>query len=260
MDKYFAFNIWSIESAKAVLDGCAKYRRNALLQTSMKAYEQIDKKELRSFVNDYASSKGIKGYLHLDHCKDIDKIEEAVDYGWDSVMIDGSNLGIEQNIEITQKAIWAVKHRDVLIEAEIGQITGTNGVASFEDISFFLENVTPDLLAVAIGTAHGLYKGTPVLNYELLKKVIEITDIPIVIHGGTGLSDSEFLKLLSYEQVKKINISTDVKLAYRDAMVESYENQLFHREGFDPIEITRQVHQKIMDMVEHKQRLLLGGE
>ena len=259
MDKYFAFNIWSIETAKAVIDGCAKFGNNALLQTSMKAYEQLDKQELRDFVNKYALSKGVKVFLHLDHCKDIKKIEEAINYGWDSVMIDGSDKEIEENIELTRQVIEIARPKKIYVEAEIGQITGSKGVASFVDVQKFLANVTPDLLAVAIGTAHGLYKGTPVLDYDLLKKVIEYTDIPLVIHGGTGLSDEEFLKLLSYEQVKKINISTDVKMAYREAILKAYENGDFEQNGFDPLAVSRSIHDNIQRMVEHKQHLLNGG-
>lgn len=259
MDKYFAFNIWSIETAKAVIDGCAKMGRNVLLQTSMKAYEQLDKKELRHFVNEYALSKGVKTYLHLDHCRDIRKIEEAISCGWDSVMIDGSNQPIEDNIAITKAVIEIARPKGIYVEAEIGQITGRSGVASFEDVIKFLENVTPDLLAVAIGTAHGLYQGEPVLDYDLLEKVIAYTDIPLVIHGGTGLSDRELKKLLSYEQVKKINISTDVKMAYREAILSSYENGSFEKKGFDPIIVNHSIHDNIQRMVEHKQLLLGGG-
>lgn len=259
MDKYFAFNIWSIETAKAVIDGCAKFGKNVLLQTSMKAYGQLDKKELRDFVNQYALSKEIKVFLHLDHCKDIKRIEEAIYYGWDSVMIDGSDKKIEENIELTKKVIEIARPKKIYVEAEIGQITGSKGVASFDDVQKFLEKVTPDLLAVAIGTAHGLYKGVPVLDYDLLEKVIAYTDIPLVIHGGTGLSDKEFNKLLSYEQVKKINISTDVKMAYREAILSSYENGSFEKNGFDPIVINNSIHDNIQRMVEHKQHLLGGG-
>lgn len=259
MDKYFAFNIWSIETAKAVIDGCAKFGKNVLLQTSMKAYGQLDKKELRDFVNQYALSKEIKVFLHLDHCKDIKKIEEAINYGWDSVMIDGSDKKIEENIELTKQVIEIARPKKIYVEAEIGQITGSKGVASFDDVQKFLEKVTPDLLAVAIGTAHGLYKGVPVLDYDLLEKVIAYTDIPLVIHGGTGLSDEEFNKLLSYEQVKKINISTDVKMAYREAILSSYENGSFEKNGFDPIVVNNSIHDNIQRMVEHKQHLLGGG-
>lgn len=259
MDKYFAFNIWSIETAKAVIDGCAKFGKNALLQTSMKAYEQLDKKELRDFVNSYALSKKIKVFLHLDHCRDIKKIEEAINYGWDSVMIDGSDKKIEENIELTKQVIEIARPKKIYVEAEIGQITGSKGVASFDDIQKFLENVTPDLLAVAIGTAHGLYKGVPILDYGLLEKVIDYTEIPLVIHGGTGLSDEEFIKLLSYEQIKKINISTDVKMAYREAILDTYKNGNLEKAGFDPLVITKCIHDNIQKMVEHKQHLLSEG-
>ena len=89
--QYFAFNIWSIESAKAVLDAAAVSKQDVILQTSMKTFWGLDKEELRFFVTNYVKNKGIAAYLHLDHCKRIDYIEEAIKYEWDSVMIDASD-------------------------------------------------------------------------------------------------------------------------------------------------------------------------
>ena len=85
--QYFAFNIWSIESAKAVIDAASQMKCNIILQTSMKAFEQIDKKEFYAFVRSYEQKKGIKAYLHLDHCKEMDFIQEAAECGWDLSLI-----------------------------------------------------------------------------------------------------------------------------------------------------------------------------
>ena len=198
--QYFAFNVWSIESAKAVIDAASKVKRSVILQTSMKAYELLDKEEIRAFVNSYAGKKGICAYLHLDHCKKIDYIQEAVSYGWDSVMIDASDRPLEENIEFTNTVCDIAKRKDVLVEAEVGQIAGQedelsiaeDGIAKIEDVQRFLHSTNVDFLAVAVGTAHGLYKGTPKIHYELLEQVIHLSDMPLVIHGGTGLSDETF--------------------------------------------------------------------
>lgn len=262
--QYFAFNIWSIESAKAVIDGASVLNRDVILQTSMKAYELLDKEELRAFVNSYATKNNIHAYLHLDHCKRIDFIEEAIACGWDSVMIDASEQPLEENIRLTNEVGKIARNNDVLVEAEVGQIAGQEdemsvteaGIAKIDDVKTFMENTTVDMLAVAVGTAHGLYKGTPKIHYDLIDQVIKLSDIPLVIHGGTGLAEETFLHLLAYKNIKKINISTDVKLAYRQGIQESMQSGYLEKERFDPIRVSEKIHDAIQDMTVKKIELL----
>lgn len=266
--QYFAFNIWNIESAKAVLDAATYQKQNVILQTSMKAFSEIDKEELRFFVTNYVRYKGINAYLHLDHCKRMDYIEEAITYKWDSVMIDASDKSLGENISITNEVCALAKDRQVLVEAEVGQINGVEeeisvteaGIARIEDVMEFIRATDVDMLAVAIGTAHGLYKGIPNLHYDLIEDVRKITDMPLVVHGGTGLTDEMFLKLLSYDNVKKINISTDVKLAYRQGIEEAYRDGIMEKNGFDPLKVTDYIHQEIMNMTVAKMELLKKDE
>ncbi len=262
--QYFAFNIWSIESAKAVMDGAAALKKDVILQTSTKAYELLDKQELRAFVNSYAAKTGVHAYLHLDHCKKMDLINEAVRYGWDSVMIDASDQPLSENIRLTKIVCDSARVKNVLVEAEVGQIAGQEdevsateaGIARIDDVRTFLQNTCVDMLAVAVGTAHGLYKGTPNLHYDLINQVIHLSDIPLVIHGGTGLSDETFMRLLSYGNIKKINISTDVKLAYRRGIDESIQNGYMLKERFDPLKVNKRIHDAIEDMTVNKLKLL----
>lgn len=267
-EQYFAFNIWNIESAKAVMDAAVQSRRNLILQTSVKAFMQMDKEEMRFFVSNYAKRNGIRVYLHLDHCKSIDLIKEAIDNKWDSVMTDTSQLPLEENIRVTNEVCGLAKGYGVLVEAEVGQISGVEedirvqeaGVACIEDVQRFADNTNVDMLAVAIGTAHGLYHGTPNLHYDMLEKVRHITDIPLVVHGGTGLADETLRRLFSYKNVKKINISTDVKLAYRKGIQESLGNGDLEEKGFDPLKVTGKIHNSICDMVKGKLKLLENRE
>lgn len=130
------------------------------------------------------------------------------------------------------------------------------GIARIEDVKTFLRNTSVDMLAVAVGTAHGLYKGTPKLHYDLIDQVINLSDIPLVIHGGTGLTEETFLRLLSYRNIKKINISTDVKLAYRQGIKESIQNEYMEGETFDPLKVSQKIHDAIQDMTINKLKLL----
>ncbi len=262
--QYFAFNIWSIESAKAVIDAASQMKCNIILQTSMKAFEQIDKKEFYAFVRSYEQKKGIKAYLHLDHCKEMDFIQEAAECGWDSVMIDASDKTLSENINITNKVVKLVRKKGILVESEVGQICGQEdevtsvgtGIAKMDDIEKFIKSTDIDMLAAAVGTVHGLYRGVPDIRYDMLDEIGRITDIPLVIHGGTGLTNEILLKMLIYKNVKKINISTDVKLAYKRGIEESIQMGVMEQNGFDPLKVEWFIHDEIQNMVMNKLKLL----
>lgn len=267
-EQYFAFNIWSLETARAVIDAASKVHKNVILQTSMKAFKTLEKEELRAFVTSYSQKKNVRAYLHLDHCRRVDFIQKAVELGWDSVMIDASDKPLEENIRLTNKVCAAVRGKEILVEAEIGQIGGTEdeisvrdaGVARMEDIKTFLQNTTIDMLAVAIGTSHGLYRGTPKLHYDLIEMTGHLSNVPLVIHGGTGLTEEMFLKLLSFHNVKKINISTDVKQAYRRGIEESIQNGYLKEKGFDPLKVEAAIHDSIENMAADKLTLLKSAQ
>lgn len=262
--QYFAFNVWSIPSAKAVIDAASQLKRDIILQTSMKAFEQLDVEEFRAYVKSYSQKKQINVYLHLDHCRNMEQIHIAVECGWDSVMIDASDKPIDENIRITNQVTEIAGRKGVLIEAEVGQIRGQEdeivsvetGVAQMEDIGRFVKNTRIDMLAAAIGTVHGQYKGVPNLHYEIISKLNQMTDIPFVVHGGSGLSDEILRTLLSYRNVKKINISTDVKCAYGRGITESIHINDAGKTGFDPLAIETHIHDSIQNMTMGKLRLL----
>ncbi len=262
--QYFAFNVWSIPSAKAVMDAASQLKCDIILQTSMKAFQQLDIEEFHAYVKSYSQKKKINTYLHLDHCRTLDWIHTAIEYGWDSVMIDASDKPLDENIRFTNEVADLAARKGVLVEAEVGQIRGQEdeissveaGIARMEDIDRFVKNTRIDMLAAAIGTVHGQYKGVPNLHYQMISEINEITDIPFVIHGGSGLSDEILSRLLSYRNVKKINISTEVKLAYKCGIEESIYKNGVEKSGFDPLVINSQIHASIQNMTTDKLRLL----
>lgn len=260
----FAFNVWDINSAKAIIDGALRIKKNIILQTSSSIFEQLDKKQLREFIDSYTSKKEIRVWLHLDHCKDMSLIKQAIECSWDSVMIDASDKNIDENISITNEVAEYAHDRGVLVEAEIGQVRGVeedivyNGsaVASFKDIDIFMDKTNIDMIAAAFGNAHGVYGGEPQLHYDLVEHTVRRSGIPFVVHGGSGLSDEVIRKLLSINGVKKINISTEVKLAYRLGIIRAYDNGLLEQKGFQAVNVEKSIHDAIADMVELKLRLL----
>lgn len=261
--QYFAFNIWSIQSAKAVIDAAAQERQNVILQTSMKAFAALDKEELAAFVEHYGKRKNVRAYLHLDHCRKLEYIRQAAESGWDSVMIDASDRTIEENIRITNEVADMVRGKGILVEAEVGQICGQEngqqsvaaGLAKMEDIKMFIEGTDVDMFAAAVGTVHGLYKGTPRIRFDMISEIAGITNIPFIVHGGTGLTDEMLLQLLAHDNVKKINVSTDVKLAYRRGITTCMRMGKMDKEGFNPLEVEQSIHDSIRDMAAGKMRL-----
>ena len=174
----------------------------------------------------YANKAKVPVVLHLDHGEDFDFIKRAIDLGFTSVMIDASNETLDENIRITKEVVDYAHAHDVCVEAEIGHVgTGVSVDAlseaksvytSVEEAIKLTQETNLDSLAVSIGTAHGSYKGTPVINFERLKELSEALDVPLVLHGGSSSGD-ENLSRCAKEGIAKINIYTDFILnAYKN--------------------------------------------
>lgn len=261
---YFAFNVWDIKSAFAIIDAAADAKRDVILQTSQRVFQVLEKGLFRDCIKKYADKKGIECLLHLDHCRELEILFDAVDHGWDIVMYDGSALPLVKNIENTKIVCEYAHLRNVHVEAEVGCITGVeddivvreNGVASIADVRKMTEGTDIDFLAAAFGNAHGLYKGKPDLHFELIEEIRKITDIPFVVHGGTGMGNDVFKKLITFPNVGKINISTAVKQAYREGIQRAVREGLLEEEGFEATKVESCIHNSIKQMVSELLALL----
>lgn len=256
--QYFAFNIWDFESARAVIDAATSIRHDVILQTSTGIYKSLSARVFSGFVKSYAADRGIHAWLNLDHCKEKETIFHAVNSGWDMVMADGSSLPIRQNIAFTNEIISYAHSRGVLVEAEVGQVKGIeddvivrqDAIASREEIAEFLHKTDVDFIAVAFGNAHGEYKAEPDLHYDLVEYTTSITDKPFVVHGGSGLSDEILTKLIHIPGVKKLNISTDLKMAYKRGIQKAVSS------WSQPINASKIIHDEIMSEAVAKMKLL----
>ncbi len=174
--------------------------------------------------------------LHLDHGQDKETVYKAIDLGFSSVMIDASEKPFEENITITKEIVdYAHKH-NITVEAELGHV-GANDKSEAsqitdsiytetKDVKEFAEITGVDSLAISIGTAHGLYKGEPKINFERLKEIDELVDIPLVLHGGSSSGD-ENLNKCARNGISKINIYTDfVTAAYNTIKEGSFKNYI----------------------------------
>lgn len=157
--------------------------------------------------------------LHLDHGQDIEFIKKAIDLGFNSVMIDASLESFEENVRITKEVVDYAHGKDVCVEAEIGFVGANENLENHnvvesvytevEDAVNFVEQTNVDSLAISIGTAHGIYKGVPKINFERLQEIREKIDVPLVLHGGSSTGD-ENLSRCAKEGITKINLFSDM--------------------------------------------------
>ena len=162
--------------------------------------------------------------VHFDHGKTIECIQQALELGFTSVMIDASGLPIEENIKITKEVRKLADVYGATVEAEVGQIgVSEDGVAEGEriysdprEVRRLQTEAEPDAIALSIGNAHGLYKKEPKLNFEVLKSSRSLTGMPLVLHGGTGISEEDFKCCIAHG-IRKINVATATFLAVEQA-------------------------------------------
>jgi fructose-bisphosphate aldolase class II len=236
-----AFNIFDYLSAKAAIEAANDADTPILLQTSVGTVRKFGPDPLFDFINILRKNSQVPILIHLDHCTNIDLAKTCVDAGWDSVMVDMSERPLAQNIAITAEFKRYAERKHVCVEGELGIITGveeeissdTGRLASYEDSLKFLEGTKIDAFAPAIGTAHGLYKTEVNLNFDLVKRLTETTFVPVVVHGGTGLSDDQFAKLIACG-ASKINVSTALKYAYIDGLKDYWD---VHKDEYNPIKL-----------------------
>ena len=238
-----AFNILDYISAKAVIRAAEKLNAPVIIQTSAKTVIFWGTKAIRNWVLEIAGETKVPVALHLDHCKDLKLIEECINSGWTSVMIDASSKPFEENLDLSKQVIDMARPEDITVEVELGAIVGVEDdihvkeqdshLVDVEQALEMCSTLRPDCFAPAIGTAHGIYKGTPKIAYDLLEEISSRTDIPLALHGGTGLSVDVFKKCIALG-CAKVNISTQLKYAFIDGFI-NYHNS--HNTEYNPLKV-----------------------
>jgi ketose-bisphosphate aldolase len=218
-----AFNIDNMEITQAILEVAVELSSPLILAIGQGAINDGNMEALAAMVRRMGNELPIAIALHLDHCSSFGQIIKCIKEGFTSVMIDGSHLPLNENINLTQKVIEVVNSVNVSVEAELGKIFGVEDdiaiaesdafLVDIKDVKEFISHVSIDALAIAIGNAHGLYKGEPKLNLNLLSDINKLTDIPLVLHGGSGIPDVLIKKAIELG-INKINIGTEVRHAF----------------------------------------------
>lgn len=224
-----AFNFHNLETVQVILDTAKRMESPVILAGTPGTYGYGGASELLNLVDAAARVRNMQVVVHLDHHHDLEDIHNKVKLGIRSAMVDGSALPIEENIALTRNAVEICHKYGCSVEAEIGQLVGQEDDLVVESVIDPYTNpdeavrlVTEtgiDSLAIAIGTAHGLYKEEPKLDFARLEKIASMVSIPLVLHGASGVSVKDVQRCISLG-ITKVNVATELKIAFADALKE----------------------------------------
>ncbi len=256
------FNINNLEWTKYILEKCNELQKPVILGVSEGAIKymggyNVVSHLVYSLVKDLNIS--IDVCLHLDHGSSVESCKKAIDSGFSSVMIDASKYSLEENINITKEVVEYAHSKNITVEAEVGHIGGVEDgiasgvlVASLDDCIKFVKETKVDMLAPAIGSVHGVYKGEPKLDFELLTSLKNNINIPLVLHGGSGIPEDKIIKAIKLG-ISKININTELQQVWHEGVLKFVENK---KEVYDPRKIISSGEENLKNIVEYKLSLM----
>jgi fructose-bisphosphate aldolase class II len=248
-----AFNIVDDLTMAAVLDAAVEARSPVIVQVSVKTVKMWGAKLLQQMFVEMASHRPIPATLHLDHCPDVAMIKTCFEAGWNSALFDASSLSYEENLRQTREVVAIGRSHGAGVEGELEAVRGIEDevgsdaegeLVPVEKCVEFVEATGIDCFAPAIGTAHGLYKTEPTINFERVEQIVARAPTPIVLHGGTGLSESTFRRLIGLG-CAKVNISTMLKITFADGFRGYLEAK---PKEYDPLKLLRAVHADVLKM------------
>lgn len=210
-----SFSVANMEMVLGAIKAFEELNSPAILQIAEVRLKQSPLEVIGPLMVAAAKNAKTPVAVHFDHGKTMEKIGQALDLGFTSVMFDGSHLPLDENIEMTKAVKALADMTNAAVEAEIGCVGGSEDGSEDiainctrpEDAVRFEGETGVDALAIAIGNAHGNYKSTPKLRFDILEEVDRLTKVPLVLHGGTGITPDDFIRC-SHTGIKKINIAT----------------------------------------------------
>lgn len=237
------FNMLNLEMARGIIEAAEEERSPLILGVAEVHLPLIPFEYAALVMNDIAKKATVPVCLHFDHGVSFDKIKAAVDAGFSSVMYDGSSLPYEENISNTLAVSKMAHAKGVSVEAELGHVGGGEGgtddgieemYTRVDQVTDFITRSEIDALAVAIGTAHGPYKKKPVLDIGRLAEIYKVSSKPLVLHGGSGLSDEQFRATVD-NGIRKINICTEMCIAAREAYLASANHEIMFNDAKEAV-------------------------
>ena len=256
-----AFNINNMEIMQAIVEVAEELNSPVFIQASQGGIKYAGLEYIAGMGKIAAAKAKVPVALNIDHGTDFNQVVRCIRHGFSAVMIDGSKLPFEENVAITRKVVEVAHPNDVSVEAELGKITGVEddiavaeheGLFTDPDEAYaFVQQTNCDALAVAIGTAHGVYRGEPKLDFDRLQAIASKIDTPIVLHGASSVPDDAIRKAVSLG-VCKINIDTELRLAFAQAIKQVLNE---NPDEYDPRKILGPAKEAMKNTVRAKMQL-----
>ncbi|PRR86797.1 D-tagatose-1,6-bisphosphate aldolase subunit GatY [Clostridium luticellarii] len=254
-----SFNVYNFETIKGVLESADELKKPVIVAFGEKYLDNMDPETVYAVVNSLSKNIDTPVALHLDHCKSFDHIIQAVRAGFTSVMFDGSSLDFKENLKRTGE-ITSIAHAvGVTVEAELGALTlgeysneddGRQIYTDPDQAEEFVSETKVDALAVSIGTVHGMYKGEPKIDIDVLKAISSKIETPLVLHGGSGTPEATIRECIS-NGICKINVNTEISMYTVNKVKEALKSDTnYHLSKISLMEVKyiKEVVEKYMDM------------
>ena len=259
-----AFNTHNLEMMPEMIRAAKELGVPIIIQTSIATAKYIGYKVMVTVAKEMAEDEMVDVCLHLDHAKDFDEIKAAIDAGFSSVMFDGSALPFKENIAKTKMVVAYAHAHGASVEGELGTIGGTEeGICVSEDdkkytrpqdAAIFVKKTNVDALAIAIGTNHGQYQSKTEVNIPLLKKIHAAVDIPLVLHGGTGVKEEDYQELID-NGIRKFNVGTELLVNWTRVAKEKFQETEVNKSLRHNI---RPANMAVKEIVKHKAALFMN--
>jgi fructose-bisphosphate aldolase class II len=266
------FNISDIAALRAIVAAAGGLKVPVIIGTSEGEADFVDIDVAVKMVEDMIAETGQPIFLNADHFRDLEKAKEAARAGYDSIIFDAAKLPLEENIEKTKEAVRVLKeiNPNLLIEGEIGYIgesskllddipEGANidegALPTVEDVKRYVEETGVDLIAPAVGNLHGMFKKAknPDLKIDLIRRINEAIETPLVLHGGSGVSDDDFTKAIE-AGMRIVHINTEIRIAWKEGMKEALQDP----DQIAPYKIFPEAERRVKEVVEKRLKLFSG--
>ncbi|MDU4696479.1 MULTISPECIES: class II fructose-1,6-bisphosphate aldolase [Paenibacillus] len=256
-----AFNVHTLEMLQAVVEAAVELESPLIIQSTVGTVKHLGPDYIAHAAKTAADRTNLPIALHLDHCTDFPTIIQCIRAGYTSVMIDASMFPFEENVERTCKVMEIARASGVNVEAELGKVGGVEdnivvdehhaSLADPEECARFVELTGVPTLAPAIGTAHGIYKGRPNIDFDRIKRIADAVSVPLVLHGGSGVPAEQIHQAVALGMAK-VNIATELRIAFSDAIKDVFTG---HPEENDPRKYMVPAKEAVKQLAMEKMRL-----
>jgi len=266
------FNVATLEQLKAIAGAARNLKQPVIVGVSEGERDFMGLSQIVALVDSY-KKEGLEMYLNADHTRSLDRIREAAEAGFDSVIFDAADRPWEENAKLTKEAVRIAKQANpnILVEGELGYIGTSSKLldevpegAATESPAFtapdqarkFVEETGVDMLAPAVGNIHGMLKNSenPALDMERIREIHQATGVPLVLHGGSGISDENFRKAIS-AGIQIIHVSTELRAAWRQGIEQALKRD---PDEIAPYRVLGDTVQALESIVEQKMRTFRG--